>query len=117
MIFNDPQELLDKCEDYFKWVDENPWYKFEVLKGGDKAGELVHVPTQRPYTLIALSHHIGINKDTWYEYEKKPDFSDVCIYVHDIIRNQKFEGASVGAFNHSIIARDLGLSDNQNTRS
>jgi hypothetical protein len=30
-----------------------------------------------------------------------------------VIFNQKFSGAAVGAFNANIIARELGLADNQ----
>ena len=35
----------------------------------------------------------------------------MCSQVEDIIRTQKFEGASAELLNVSIIARDLGLAD------
>ena len=44
------------------------------------------------------------------EYKtKSKDFGDVFTRIEEAIRLQKFEGASSGFFNHNIIARDLGL--------
>lgn len=113
-IFNEPEELEKVALEYFKWADSNPWVKTDAIRGGERAGELVYIPTQRPYTLIALCHHIGMNVDTWYEYEKKTGFSEITTWVREKIRNQKMEGATVGAFNSNIIARELGLRDNVN---
>ncbi len=111
LIFKSPEDLESVCEEYFDWCDDNPWYRSEAIKSGDRAGEIIKIPTQRPYTLIAMCQHININPDTWYEYEKRDGFSEITTRIHDKIRNQKFEGAAVGAFNANIIARDLGLSD------
>ena len=36
--------------------------------------------------------------------------------IREAIYQQKFEGASVGAFNANIIARDLGLADKQDVK-
>jgi hypothetical protein len=49
-----------------------------------------------------------------YRYNKNGNYaaySTVIARIDSIIYNQKFEGAAVGAFHHSIIARDLGLTD------
>jgi hypothetical protein len=55
---------------------------------------------------------LDISKDTWVNYKERKGFLEVSTRVEGIIYTQKFEGASVGAFNSSIIARDLGLKDN-----
>ena len=44
------------------------------------------------------------------------DFSELVTRIEQLIYNQKLEGASVGAFNSSIIASDLGLK-NRNEKS
>lgn len=109
--FATSEEIKKEADKYFKWADDNPWIKFEPIRSGDRVGELIDIPTQRPYTIIAMCHYMDINKDTWYEYEKRSEFTDITTRIHDKIRNQKYEGAVVGAFNANIIARDLGLTD------
>lgn len=111
-IYNTEKQLEEACDAYFTWCDSNPWVKNELVRGGDLAGKIIPVPTARPYTIRALCAHIGISRETWYKLEKNPEFSDITTRVHDKIYNQKFEGATVGAFNGNIIARELGLSEN-----
>jgi len=110
-IFAYADELKEACDKYFEWADNNPWIKNDVVRGGDNAGMLLQTPTQRPYTLIAMCHHIGIDVKTWYEYEKLDGFTQICTYMREKIDNQQLEGAMIGAFNASITARRLGLSD------
>jgi hypothetical protein len=119
-IFKTADILWEAATEYFDWCDENPWYKNEAIKGGDMAGELVQIPTARPYTLSGLTVFLGVH--TLYlnsfkesligkEDQGTKDFSMVISRIEEIIRTQKYEGAAVGAFNANIIARDLGLAD------
>lgn len=112
-----PDSLWAKACEYFRWADDTPWMKNEALKGGDRAGEIIQIPTQRPYTMDRLCSFAEIHTTTFSEYEAKEDFSKVCGHIREIIRSQKFEGAAVGAFNAAIIARDLGLVDKQDLTS
>jgi hypothetical protein len=109
-----PEELwTDACE-YFEWCDSNPWIKSEAIKGGEHAGNLVQVPTSRPYTISGMCVFIGIDIKTFDNYSKVETYKDyfqVCTHIREIIYTQKFEGAAVGAYNANIIARDLGLKD------
>lgn len=113
-VYDSPETLEDSCNAYFEWCSNNPWMRSELIRGGDLAGKIIEVPIQRPYTVIALCFHIGVATKTWYNYEKDPEFLHITTHVHEKIRNQKLEGAIVGIFNSNIIARDLGLADNQN---
>ncbi len=113
-----PEELLEHFRDYVTEVDENPFLKQEVLKGGAAAGSIVEVPTIRPYTWTGFSTYLftsGIlaklddyksNKENRYS-----DFTGILTYIGEAMYSQKFEGATTGAFNASIIARDLGLAE------
>lgn len=112
-IFSDPNVLLGECYAYFEHCDKNPWYKNEAIKSGEQVGKTVKVPTQRPYTLTGLYVFLNIDRKTWALYKDREDFIPVIAHVEDIIYTQKFEGAAVGAFNATIIARDLGLKDGQ----
>lgn len=116
--FETPQELWDKAAEYFQWCDDNPWQKIDAAKAGDRFGEHVVIPTSRPYTISGLCLYLGIHKDTFRNYEKKPGYEayfGVAHAIKQICYTQKFEGAAVGAFNANIIARDLGLKDRTET--
>lgn len=63
-IFPDPAILLEGVSEYFEAVDASPWHKNEAIKGGDKAGEIVKLPTQQPYTLKGLCHFLDITYPT-----------------------------------------------------
>jgi hypothetical protein len=109
------EELQAEVIKYFEWCDENPWYKNEAIKSGESVGEIIKVPTARPYTISGLCIHLGISFKTWKAYCSREDFVHITTYAEEIIYTQKFEGAAVGAFNANIIARDLGLSEKTDT--
>jgi hypothetical protein len=117
-IFSDPQVLLEAVGEYFETIDDTPWHKNEAIKGGEKAGEIVKLPTQQPYTIKGgLCHFLDIDHKTWLNYREDPRFTATIERIEEFVFNQKFVGATVGAFNHNIIARDLGLKDNQDVTS
>jgi hypothetical protein len=113
-IFESPDMFLKAAYEYFKEVDKNPWYHNEVVKSGKDAGKVLPIPTSRPYTIEALCVFLGITYQTFLNYETSDthkDFFEVFTHVREVIENNQFEGATVGAYNANIIARKLGLSD------
>lgn len=116
-IFSDPVILLEAAGEYFETVNAAPWHKNEAIKGGDAAGTIVQIPTQQPYTLKGLCHFLGIRFPTWELYKQREEFKEVITEIEDFVYNQKFIGATVGAFNANIIARDLGLVDKKDVTS
>ena len=115
-IFATADDLWNAAIEYFNYCDNNPLTKHEVIKSGNRAGEVVEFPISRPYTLTALCIFLGVNTKYFHDFKKhlkenETDFSEVITRIEDSIYNQKFEGASVGLFNANIIARDLGLMD------
>lgn len=112
-LFASPELLWEAACEYFEWCDKNPWLKHDVVKGGDQAGKALQIPTARPYTITGLCIYLGANKTFWEDFRKAghEDFSSIITHIEETIYTHKFEGAAVGAFNASIIARDLGLSD------
>lgn len=114
---------LMACE-YFEEVDNNPLFKSEVIRGGDRAGEIVKVEAPRPYTWSGLDEHLfnkGVLADTvGVRYSSDPrywEYKPVVGAIDAIMKRNKFEGAAVGLFNPMIIARDLGLSEKTQTES
>ena len=109
-IFNDPAVLWTACEEYFKWVEDNP---LKEEKAFCYQGEITthEVAKMRAMTIGGLCIFLDCTFTTWYEYQKDKDFSIVIARVEQIIREQKFTGAAAELLNPNIIARDLGLVD------
>lgn len=109
-LFSTPEILWDACCEYFNWNQENPLYETKLVSYQGES-TLEDVPKLRAMTLGGLVIFLDITIDTWYRYRKHKDYQLVTRSVEEIIRRQKFEGASAGLFNANIIARDLGLVD------
>jgi len=119
-IFASAQLMWAAAEEYFEWCDNNPWINKEAIKSGDRAGTLIDIPTQRPYTLSGLCVYIGCNEAYFRTFKAQlpkdeEDFNTVISEIEQVIYTQKFEGAAVGTFNANIIARDLGLKEKSET--
>ena len=117
-LYSSPELLWEAACEYFQWCDDHPWEKIETtIKGTDKDGnpkqETKSTPTARPYTLEGFCLYCGASRDWWTKFKKAQHkgFFSVATRIDQTIYGQKFEGAAVGAFNASIIARDLGLVD------
>lgn len=113
LLFSSPEILWDACKEYFEATDKRKWYKTEF--NGKDAIEC-KVPTETPYTWTGLYLFLDISHQTWKDYEARIDFIEICTRVRNILYTQKFEGASVGAFNANIISRDLGLADKSESK-
>jgi hypothetical protein len=113
VIFKTPEALWQAACEYFEATDERKWTKKDWV---GKDATLVTRETDTPYTLRGLCIFLDVNSGYWSEFKatnraKELDFTEIITRIEDVIYNQKFEGASVGAFNASIIARDLGLKE------
>ena len=111
-IFATPDDLWDAACEYFEWVEANP---LDETKLFSYEGEIIEgtIPKMRAMTIQALCFFIGISRQGWSEYKAKHDFSDIVEQIESVIFSQKFEGASAGFLNASIISRELGLADKQ----
>jgi len=109
-LFSEPSLLWESAKEYFQWVDNNPVLKEDYV---GKDAERVDRKLQRPYTLAGFCVYIGASRSWWNAFKKEAtnDFLEVITRIEEIMYSQKFDGATVGVFNHSIIARDLGLVD------
>ena len=107
-----PEELWEGACNYFEWCDKNPWLKNEF---NAKVGEIVSVPTQKPYSIEGLCIYLDISSVTFLNYSTKEGYEtyfSICTRIKEIIDNQHFEGGMVGAFNANIVTRKLGLKEN-----
>lgn len=112
-----PEQLWQVACDYFQMVDEMPAEKQDFIRGGDKAGDIVRLENIQPYTwrgfndylrekgLLAKLEDYKTNKDGRYT-----EYAEVIASIGDVMFDQKFRGAAVGAFKENIISMELGLS-------
>lgn len=109
-IFKDSEQLWTACLEYFEWVEENP-LREEKAFSFQGSVHYAKLDKMRAMTIGGLCIFLDISKDTWANYRKNKDFLAVISQTEDIIRDQKFTGASADLLNANIIARDLGLKD------
>lgn len=109
-IFATPELMLEAAYEYFDFQEKRIWEKTEY-KGKDV--EMVKIPTAAPFTMTGLCIFLGVNTQYFGDFKKTAtkDFSLVIKHIEEVVYNQKFEGAAVGAYSSNIIARDLGLND------
>lgn len=113
-LFATPELLWESACEYFQWCNENPWNKIDYR---GKLNEKVEIPTERPFTLTGLCLYLNTNDAYFRQFKAnlppgEIDFSTVITRIEDVIRTQKLEGAIVGAFNPTIVSRELGLKEN-----
>ena len=106
--FKKPEEIEYNFEQYVQWAEENPLIEVD-FRGKD--AQRVEIPKKRVLTKDGFALACGFS--CWATLavyrNKSEDFAKVFTRIEEAIRLQKFEGASSGFFNHNIIARDLGL--------
>lgn len=108
-IFNTPQKLRDSCIEYFNYKRDNPMFQAEW-----KGKTLVGTPKAPLFTLEGMCIFLDVNTSYWAEFKRSKtaetgDFPTVIAWAENCIRQNKFEGASLGFFNANIIAQDLGM--------
>lgn len=108
--YESPDELWACAVEYFEWAEKNPLLEQLVFHN---KGEIVKTTVDRPraMTVRGLCVYLGIGKSTFYDYQNRPEFTEVCEKITEVMNTQKYEGAAVGFFSQSIVARDLGLNE------
>lgn len=102
-----PEGLYAKFEEYKEWVKENPRSLYKASQDG-KSDTKVY----RPLTLIGFCQYAGIVTNTFRGYERKDElFRLQCARVREAIETDQLEGAMVGQYAQSIVARVLKLAD------
>jgi hypothetical protein len=104
-----PGKLLDKAIEYAEWCEDNPLYEEKVFGTGVR----MEVKKMRAMTIQGFCLFANMAMSTWQEYEKQEGYSAFVARVKALFYSQKVEGAAADLLNSNIIARELGLSDNQ----
>lgn len=115
-----PEDLWKLFRQYKAWAKDHPYLKHDFV---GKDGDSVHRKLERPLTFVGFEVYLfermiisnlgdyERNKDNRYD-----DFATIIRAIKNVIEADQFEGASVGVYQHNIIARKLGLADKQEAR-
>ena len=110
-----PEQLQKKIDEYFDWAENNPLYKYDVVKTGVDAGKELKIKIARPYTVQALVWFLNIDSQTWYnltsEDQKNEALFEIATRANNRIKQNQMDGASAGLYQPMIIARLNGLSE------
>ncbi len=101
-----PERFWAVFEEYRKWAKTTPIYVSKV-----SAGQTISVPCERPLTLTGFCRFAEISRESFYNYEAKPEFSELLTFIREAIEADQFDGALVGVYDSSIVARVLRLAD------
>ena len=109
---NDIKEFEEIVLDYFVKTAQEAIVVNQVF---DVNGTKHDITKPMPFTKEGLALHCGYC--AWDKLKKVgdqgDDFKKILTRAETLIYKQKYDHAAVGVFNHSIIARDLGLIDKQ----
>ncbi len=117
-LFKEPDTLWQACVEYFEATDARTLNSEEIGTGSRNYTKTIK--KRVPYTLMGLCIFLDVNTGYFRDFKKniegKTDklskgFSVVITRVEEIIFHQQYEGATIGDFNHNIVARALGLVD------
>jgi hypothetical protein len=112
--FRTPAELRDMFNAYKEWAAERPWNRVDFVRGGEAAGTLVKLPTERPYTLWDFAAFCGVSYDTLYNYGNDDRYSEYhaeYAKINTEIKAQQLGGATAGAYNANLVSRLNNLAD------
>lgn len=110
-----PEVWEQKLKEYFEFMKTQTWIKYEAIKSGDRAGELIPIPTNTPMTRKNLCIFAEISEETLRNYasnkEGYENHFEVTTHALNIIDNNQIEGAIVGVYNANIVARINGIKE------
>lgn len=110
-LIKSPEQLLEHFEDYKQWAHDNPWYKVEAIKSGDMAGELVHIPIERPMTEWGFAVYLGTSRQCLQGYAKREEFIGTYARIKDEMSAMRVEGGVTQLYNPNLVARIDGISE------
>jgi hypothetical protein len=92
----------------------------ELIKSGDRAGEVINVKVKEPYTIESFCLFIEMTVQWFFKTmneesdNKDNDLVEALIYVSTQIKRHQISGGINGVFNPMVVSRLNNLSDTVN---
>lgn len=113
-----PEMLKNLAILYFEEAHDDVIIKRDYIRSGERAGEIVEIPVQRPFSHCGLEMFIEAHgiKPRISDYRKNrdgkyPEFAEVTAWIDAVIAQDKYDGAAVGNYNSMLVIRDLGMAE------
>lgn len=116
-----PDKMWELFEQYVLDTKKTPKFENILIQ---KTGDIVQVPRERPISFIGFENWLYknaiISQLRSYEQNDNDSYKEylpIITRIKAFIYEDKADGATVGIFNSSIVARELGLTDKQEIES
>jgi len=111
-LFKTPKLMWEAAMEYFKWCDDNPFKRAELVKYEGSA-EQVEVDVKRPYSFTGVCLYFDVHDTYLIQFKNalKPtdpidkEFSQVIAMIEKTVSSQQIDGAMSGFFNANIVSR------------
>jgi len=97
--FDTPLELAKRADEYFEFVEQR---RVRNEKKNETRAQNMPYVKDDPMTMEDFICFIGMAKSTYYEYEKRPGFKEVCETVKNKIISGVLSGSLKGEYNSNI---------------
>lgn len=115
--FKDPNQVWKIYQNYLKHLSENPMHRNELIKSGERAGDVISVEVPVPPNIWGFCLFADIDRQTYYNYvggkseNINEELIDIFARVDDDIKQKQITGATVNLYNQAIVARLNGLTE------
>lgn len=115
-----PEQIAEEFEKYIADLNKHPIeveadYRRQSESGGRISQRRITKFPRPPKVLDFVRRWLGLTHQAWYQLPSRrrgKDYETVIDVINQYCADVKFDGAVVGIYNASIIARDLGLKEN-----
>lgn len=112
-----PEKLYNTYLDYLDDLKDHKFYKVEPIKSGDRAGELIHIPVDKPRTVLGFCEFSGMESATYYEYLNAvsvnidKELVSVITRINNSIKDNQISGALANVYNPMVAMRINNIGD------
>lgn len=112
------EELDFMFNEYLEHNKSLTFYRPELIKGGDLAGQVVDVPVYSPLSIMAFCLFAKISVKTFNTYcneevQTDKELLQTSIRIRTHIQDEQIRGAVTGHYNGNIVSRLNGLKEQQ----
>ena len=115
--FKHPDEVWKLYQNYLIHLKKNPMHRNELIKSGDRAGDVISVEVPVPPNIWGFCLFADIDRVTYYDYlggnseNLDKELINIFTRVDDDIKQKQITGATVNLYNQAIVARLNGLTE------
>ena len=100
---------------YFDWTENTPLTDLEAIKFQGEV-KFVEVPKMRLMTIDGLLLFLGLDDEDWNSLKGNKEYSSTISRIEKVIKTQNLAGATVGIFNPTLVARELGFTEHHEAK-